>query len=283
MTAKLFSRKHKSGQAMLLLVLIALVASLGLALSVANRSNLQQRGSAYNVQGEQAYSAAESGLEAMLDYFSGNNPNCNNPQSQSLSNSIGNGQYSVNFTCVGGSNTGDVTTAEFTLAKDTPEIFHLDKKVKNVIVNWGNQGSSEPAMEISLYDTTSPYSYEERSYYWNESGTSNLERPQWSNNKSEVDLGTDFKVSINNQSLLQLTARYADAQKVTVKFLRATGKKVPLQGYLITSEGTAGASKRTIVAFYRPADIGNVVNNILYTSKFGGSKTLPPPAAPSGP
>ncbi len=260
--------KRKPGQAMLLLVLVALVASLGLALSVANRSKLHQRGSTYNVQGEQAYSAAESGLDAMLDYFgsiSSGKPSCANPKS--ITEPIGTGSYTVTYECVQGRPGASLKTEKINIKKDIPEVFYLNKKISRVKIYWKNQNNSTPGLEINLYDnsTSATTPFKQVSYNWFGQSIigSNLVNPSF-------DLSTKSSVvtlsSLNDYDLLQITARTADANDVYIEFITVNpGDRVPLQGYMIVSTGTAGKSRRVIRAFYRPAHIGNLINNIFYT------------------
>lgn len=256
-----------SGQAMLLLVLIALVASLGLALTIATRSMKEQKSSSYNLEGEQSYSAAESGFNAMVDWMSSTpaaSINCTTPTPKN--ETLGNSSFEATYECLSSSGGNALILPTIELKKDVPEVFYVNANVQSVSVSWQREGIYTPGIEIDAYANAGVY--EQKSYYWGTNTKANLEKPTYNSGTGTSSVTMTLPA---DSIALQITARSADAKNVIVTLTPAAGRSVPVQGYEITSEGTAGQSKRYITAFYRPQSVANTINNVLYAGDIVGN------------
>lgn len=250
---------YNDGQAMLLLVIVTMIASLGVGLSLATRSIISERETVYNVQNEQAFNAAEAGLEVALKKVK------EGIYDSASDLDLDSAKYSYDISTVGNV-LSSVTTPAFNLDKDKTDVFELADVIRRIDVYWARDGSDIPAIEVNLLEDVGggTYNLAQTSYGWcNPDDSSNgLDTSaNWDAGKGSCKLAN---INTSNYALLQVTARKNNAKNVEIVLTPKSGKKVPVQGYKIVAAGDAGQSRRNITAFYRPSDIRRLFNNTFY-------------------
>lgn len=239
---------HKSGQVILILVIVTMISALGVGISLVSRSVTSERETVYTVQNDQAFSCAEAGIETFIDCIN------NHPYTtETCYMTGGNGA----LTTCGFSYTGSEirSPVEFkVLEKDQTEVLILEDKVSSVTITWNQV--AEQDLEVNLLDGgVGGYALTQAHY-----GSANCS-------------GTSCSVTIptNIYNLMQITPRINRAENMVIVLTASGADPVPVQAYNIKSTGTAGQSLRNITVNYMPPHPGRVFNDAVYVTRIAGN------------
>lgn len=258
------SSKNKSGQATLIIVLAIMLIGLGIGIATFGRSTTTLRESTYNVQSEQAFSCAESGIDNAIQCIS-NNPGADSDFIVSnCSLNPGKVDPADPNSCEFVTSLQKLTDSMgFSLQKDQTEVIVLNGAVSSADVNWSLNDSTGNLLEINVLTSDGSGGYNIKQLLV---GCGSPLFPDTTKGNpldaSGCSTGGSLLSSIGGAEYLQLTAREDNVDDIQVT-LNGTP---PVQGYNIVSKGTQSLAQRELEVNYMLPSILRLFNNTLYAS-----------------
>lgn len=248
-----FSHNDEHGQVLLVVVLVMVVA-LTVGLSLASRSIIHLKTSTEGVESQKAFSAAEAGIEQVLQ----SNADITSPQN------LGNNAFIQNakVTQLGNAssflmNNGETVHQDdggdiwLTAYDPNPNNLYQSPKNWNLNIYWGTQtGCSDAALEIIvLAGTKSNPTIDHRAFDAcpGRQSSNNFSIPA---SGSYTISGQAFKyqavLPITSGLFVRVVPLYTDT-KIGVQ--DTLGNTFPTQGQIVTAVGTAGTTQRKVSLF----------------------------------
>lgn len=267
-------KKTRKGQAMLVLVLITMISALAIGTSVVVRSIVSSKGTSFFSQNELAFNAADSGVELALKDVRTKIEQGQDPSTAGTTGQFGVSNYNYTVEKLGGSNS-PLTIPNISLNQNQIEVYMLtdtaNGRVSKADVTWGNKAKNEVALEVNLLrdQGNSNYLLTQNTYKCPPSyifpGADNLISDNVSFNNT--DKTCTVSLTVDQFALMQAVPRFNNVTTLKVTLTPTTNRNVPVQGYLVKSNGSAGASQRSITVLYQIPSLARVFNNTLYTKE----------------
>lgn len=261
-------RKTAPGQALLIILLVMTVGlTVGLSLSTRSVSDLKASGQLED--SSRAFSAAESGIEAVLK------------GDTALSGTVGNASYTLTTSTAGGNDLvfslGDINVADtytvWLAGHDQSGNLDLSTTYAGGMIDvcWqkAETSSEEPAMEAAVIYKESTGLYKIWRGAYDPSATRRAGN-FFSNTDSGTCANLTNKKTLNLSSLLgtkialRLRPFYARA---TLSVAPLTGNNLPSQGLTISSVGTAGQTTRKVVVTQSYGSLPSIFDYVLFSGK----------------